>query len=91
MAAGLRSLRFFMGGVLPAESAILLHLQPVRRLFLVLGGRIIPPLAFLASYLNDVPHLTPPFSLHLDPAPRPARPKTPGCVYSISPRSGLNR
>jgi hypothetical protein len=49
-------LRFFMRGVLPAEPAVLVEFQPIRRLLLVLGRAVVPPLALPARQLNDISH-----------------------------------
>jgi hypothetical protein len=48
---------FAVGGVLPAETAVLAELQLIGSIFFVLGRRVIPLLAFGASQGNDVPHI----------------------------------
>jgi hypothetical protein len=45
-----------MDGVLPAEPAVFLQLNPVRGIFLILFGSIIPLLTFGTSQRNDKPH-----------------------------------
>jgi hypothetical protein len=45
-----------MRGVLPAEPAVLVEFQPIRRLLLVLGRAVVPPLALPARQLNDISH-----------------------------------
>ena len=43
-----------MRRMLPATPAELLHLQSIRRRFPVLGGRVVPLLAFAALHRNDL-------------------------------------
>jgi hypothetical protein len=40
----------------PAETAVLAQLEPLRRLFLVLGRAVVAPLTGLARQGNDVSH-----------------------------------
>ena len=47
---------FFMRRVLAAETAVLVELDPLRRLLLVLRRGVVTPLTFLASERDDVPH-----------------------------------
>jgi hypothetical protein len=43
--------------MLSAKAAILLELQLVRRGPFILGGRVIPPFAFCAGQVQNIPHL----------------------------------
>jgi hypothetical protein len=45
-----------MARVLPAEPAVLAHLEPFGRLFFVLRRAVIAPLALEARERDDVPH-----------------------------------
>ena len=49
-------LRLFMSRVLPAEAAELAHLEPLRRLLLVLRRAVIAAFAVAAGHVNDVAH-----------------------------------
>ena len=42
--------------MLAAEAAVLAHLEPFGRLFLVLRGAVVAPLTFEARERDDVPH-----------------------------------
>jgi hypothetical protein len=42
--------------MLPAETAVLLHLEPFRRLLLVLRGAVVAAFALTTGHLNDVSH-----------------------------------
>jgi hypothetical protein len=45
-----------MRGMLPTKPAVLAELQLVRRVLLILGGRVIAPLALGTSQGDNVPH-----------------------------------
>jgi hypothetical protein len=45
-----------MGRVLTAEAAVLVELDPLRRLLLVLRRAVIPALALAARQVNDIAH-----------------------------------
>src|SRR5262245_57889092 len=49
-------LRFLVRRVLATEPAVLAHLDPFRRLFLVLGAGVVAALALTARERNVVPH-----------------------------------
>jgi hypothetical protein len=46
-----------MGNVFPAELAELIPLEPIRIVFLILHGGIVPLLADRACQINDLSHL----------------------------------
>jgi hypothetical protein len=49
-------LHFLMGIVFPAELAELIPLQPIRIVFLILHGGIVPLFADRACQINDLSH-----------------------------------
>src|SRR6185295_14991083 len=51
-----KSLRLFMRRVFAAEAAVLVELDPLRRLLLVLRRAVVPALAVAARHVNDVSH-----------------------------------
>jgi hypothetical protein len=50
----------FVGRVLATKPTVLFPLQAIRIVFLVLGRRVISPLAFLAGQVDDLTHLSTP-------------------------------
>jgi hypothetical protein len=50
-----------MGNVFPAELAELIPLQPIRIVFLILHGGIVPLLADRACQIDDLSHLLTPY------------------------------